>query len=281
MTEYLDTKQTQDVLLGMMQALDSILREHDIAYTLDGGTLLGAVRHKGFIPWDDDIDIMIPRPSFDELCSHPEWAPGGYSFSVPGSAGYIFPYAKFCDLRWRAQEPMYEGVFDERLWIDIFPADPIPEDEAAMQNLMRRQEQLAQAAAASFVNVEQAAATSDSKIKGIAKRLVFPIYRKLVSAEDNYRQITLNATAISFGDAPTAGDMVWFPFKSGKPGFPVEDFDSLVELDFEDCEFRACPHWDEYLTGLYGDYMQLPPEDQRITHGMKVWRVDEDGKGVR
>ena len=76
MTEYLDTKQTQDVLLGMMQALDSILREHDIAYTLDGGTLLGAVRHKGFIPWDDDIDIMIPRPSFDELCSHPEWAPG-------------------------------------------------------------------------------------------------------------------------------------------------------------------------------------------------------------
>jgi lipopolysaccharide cholinephosphotransferase len=271
MTEYLNTKQIQGVLLGMMLKLDSILTEHGIAYTLDGGTLLGAIRHKGFIPWDDDIDIMIPRPQFDELCRHPEWAPTGYSFSFPGRDGYFFPYAKLCDLAWRAQEPVYEGVFDEFLWIDIFPADGIPQDSDVLAELMKSQDHLAQGAAASFVNIEQSAALSDSRIKGLAKKLLYPMYRKTVSAEDNYRKITENARATNFNFAERAGDLVWYPYKPNKPGFPIEDFSHLVELDYEGYNFKACQHWDEYLTGLYGDYMTLPPEDQRVTHGMKVW----------
>lgn len=275
MTEYLDTKQTQDALLSMMQMLDFVLHSHGIVYTLDGGTLLGAVRHKGFIPWDDDIDIMIPRPQFDQLCRHPEWAPEGYSFSFPGIDGYFFPYAKFCDLAWRAQEPAYEGVFDEFLWIDIFPADGLPQSKDAQVELMKEQERLAQSAAASYVNIDRAVALSDSKIKGLAKRLLYPVYRKTVSAEDNYRKITENACSTGFDSAERAGDLVWYPYKPDKPGFPIEDFSNLIDLDFEDYKFKACPHWDEYLTGLYGDYMTLPPEDQRVTHGMKVWRVDE------
>lgn len=275
MTVYLDTKQTQDVLLDMMQTLDFILRSHGIAYTLDGGTLLGAVRHKGFIPWDDDIDIMVPRPQFDELCRHPEWAPEGYSFSFPGRNEYYFPYAKFCNLAWRAQEPMYEGVFDENLWIDIFPADGMPQDADALAELMKVQSHLAQGAAASFVNINQAVAFSDSKVKGLAKRLLYPVYRKMVSAEDNYRKIAENARSTDFDSAKRVGDLVWYPYKPNKPGFPIEDFNVLTELGFEGHKFKACPHWDEYLTGLYGDYMTPPPENQRIAHSMKVWRVDE------
>lgn len=273
--DYLDTEHIQSRLLSMMATLDLVLTENGIPYSLDGGSLLGAVRHKGFIPWDDDIDIMIPRPQFDELCRHPEWAPEGYSFSFPDRNGYLFPYAKFCNLAWRAQEPLYEGVFDECLWIDIFPADGLPQDAAALAELMKAQDRLAQGAAASFVNIDQAVAMSDSKVKGLAKRLLYPMYRKTVSAEDNYRKITENACSTAFESAERAGDLVWYPYKPNKPGFPVEDFSNLIELDFEGHKFKACPHWDEYLTGLYGDYMTLPPEDQRVTHGMKVWRADE------
>lgn len=275
MSEFLDTRQVQDELLSMMAVLDDVLQEHAIPYTLDGGTLLGAVRHRGFIPWDDDIDVMIPRPSFDRLCAHREWAPAGYAINPPGSEGCPFPYAKFCNLGWRAQEPMYEGVLDERLWIDIFPADCVPDDGAAEAALMKNNSRLAHGAAAALVNIDQAASTAGSKAKGALKKLLFPIYRKTVSPAENYQAIARNVTDMPYGSTSRVGDMVWYPYKEDKPGFPVGDFDNLIELDFAGRKFKACPHWDEYLTGLYGDYMVLPPVDQRVTHGMRVWRASE------
>lgn len=108
----------------------------------------------------------------------------------------------------------------------------------------------------------------------MVKNITFPIHRLLFPAKDQYAELAKRAQEIPYGSTDEIGDVVWGPYIPCNPGFPIKDFDNLINLEFEGHLFKACPSWDAYLTGLYGDYMQLPPEDQRVTHGMKVWKVD-------
>lgn len=271
--DYLNTREIQDVLLDMLIQLDQVLTNHDIRYTLDGGTLLGAIRHKGFIPWDDDVDLLVPRPDFNRLISHPEWVPDGYRLASQGVDGYELPFAKFFNLSWRAQEPIFEGELTEYLWVDLFPADPVPESDEERARLAEQQQKTSIKASRLVKNIDFAAMTATNPVKGAAKRVLFPIYRKMYSSKDAYALLTERALQIPYGTTKELGDLVWGPFTTHFPGVPKEDFDNLINVDFEGHLFKACPHWDEYLSGLYGDYMTLPPVEQRMTHGIKVWHV--------
>ena len=276
--DILNTNQIQDVLLDMLVQLDYVLANHNIRYSLDGGTLLGAVRHKGFIPWDDDIDIIVPRPDFVELCSHPEWAPNGTEFLCPGDGNYLMPYMKFVNHSWLAQEDALTGVFKEYLWIDIFPADCIPDDSKGALDLFRAQQKASKKATLLYHDVDLLSGLSTSPFKAAVKRVLLPFLRRFISPKRYFDELSCNAMLKPYGSTKTVGDVVWSPYKPDKPGFPIEDFDNLIDLDFVGHKFKACPHWDEYLRGLYGDYMQLPPEDQRVTHGMRVWKADSEDK---
>lgn len=273
---YLTTREIQAVLLGMLSGFDAMASERGIRYSLDGGTLLGAVRHKGFIPWDDDIDVIVPRPDFDLLAAHPEWAPLGLSLDISGRGGYLYPFIKLVNPLWRAQEPHFEGVFDEFLWVDIFPADAMPNDKGALAKLMARQRHTWRRAVRSYVSVD---GSTPNPLKRAIKKIVYSVHRTLFPAREQFSELGDRAASLDYRTAFHVGNVVWGPYKPDKPGFPVEDFDNLIDMEFEGRTFKACPHWDAYLRGLYGDYMQLPPEDQRVTHGMRVWKAGTEEEG--
>lgn len=267
----LTTKEIQNELLSMLVEFDRVALEHGVRYSLDGGTLLGAVRHKGFIPWDDDIDVIVPRPDFERLAAHPEWFSGEFELCVPGQGNHIFPYIKLVNRAWRAQEPMLDGVIEEFLWIDVFPADAMPEDADVKAVLMARQQRNHARGGRSCISVD---GTTPDPVKWALKKVLFGLNRMIYPAREQYEELADRAKARDFGSTFRAGNMVWPSFKPDKPGFPADDFDNRIDLEFEGRTFKACPHWDDYLKGLYGDYMQLPSEDQRVTHGMKVWRAE-------
>lgn len=274
--QYLATKEIQVELLAMLCVFDKMCDKQGLRYSLDGGTLLGAVRHRGFIPWDDDIDVIVPRPDFDKLVAHPEWAPDGMKFEIQGNDGYLYPFIKLVNLEWFAQEPLLEGLISEHLWIDIFPADGMPNDRFERNSLLALQAKTLQRAFRSYVDV---ATSTNAGLKRLIKSLVIPFHRVIFPAEEQFKKLGERARLRPFGATNEAGNVVWGPLRADKPGFPIEDFDNLIDIEFESRFFKACPHWDAYLTGLYGDYMQLPPEDQRVTHGMKVWKAGmEEGK---
>lgn len=265
---YLGIEEVQALLLDMLDKLDAIFREQGIRYSLDGGTLLGAIRHKGFIPWDDDADIIVPRPDVDRIIAHPEWAPEGYGFEVPGTPGYPFPFVKFVNYAWRAQEPMFEGVYGEHLWIDIFPADPVPDDAHEAERFLARQQALCMRGVRSSVNPR---ADWGGPARRLAKSLLLPVHRLLFPAEKQYRLLEEGARSNPYGSTDRVAIVIW-DVEHCRHGFPTSDFDELVGADFEGRSFRVCPHWHEHLVGLYGDYMAMPPEEERTTHGIKVWR---------
>lgn len=117
-------------LLEILCEFDSVCRKLGLRYSLYAGTLLGAVRHQGFIPWDDDIDVMMPRPDYERLLTSEEAFSSPFELAFSGKGGYMYPFAKLFDLRIRAQEQSLEGIYSENLWIDIFPVDGLASKES-------------------------------------------------------------------------------------------------------------------------------------------------------
>ena len=127
-----DIKTLQARLVPMLECIDKVCREHHLRYYLWAGTMLGAVRHKGFIPWDDDMDICMPRPDYDLLLAHcHEWMPAPFEVVGPHNrSDYPYPFAKVEDSSTTVLErPDFN--FPEGIYVDIFPIDGIPSDNSA------------------------------------------------------------------------------------------------------------------------------------------------------
>ena len=124
--EELTLRQMQEGALNILKKLDGICREQGLRYFLFYGTLIGAIRHKGFIPWDDDLDVAMPRPDFDKLVAycrrHRQELQPMQLMTVDDNPQYVYPIARFSDTRYRVK---YQGIRDYGLglFVDIYPLD--------------------------------------------------------------------------------------------------------------------------------------------------------------
>lgn len=260
--------EVKQVQLDMLEYLDGLCRSKNIEYTLIGGSLLGAIRHKGFIPWDDDIDIALKRDQYELLIQELSKENGGYALTHFSNAKVYQPFAKISDKRTIVKsylDHMYEGI---GIYIDIFPYDLLPAGEenrkTFVQNVFKRAEDLA--------STDFPAYASGSKWYYALARLFlrFPRFLKyhgknqeVAKNLDIYMQQYNNSNSKEIAYLSSRYML--------KEHFPKEIFEEYEDVKFEHLTVRKIKNHDVYLSQLFGEYMQLPPEKERVDHSYYKW----------
>lgn len=252
--EKINLLEQQQILLGMLTSLDSFCKENRLTYSLGGGSLLGAVRHKGFIPWDDDIDVMMPRKDYDFFLKHFN---GKYnnlfcaSFGV--SNGYFFPYAKLYRLDTVFKEI---GVKNSTpVFIDLFPIDGYPDNTLLRPIFILIVSLLKGLLHLKLLNWKKKSGFSIKRFVGKCISSITPAYvlnhliKYLLSTCSYEKSRYLGAILGRY---------------SNKECYPRSVFDEYFELEFAGYKFMAIKKYDFYLKQHYGNYMKLPPQDERV-----------------
>lgn len=263
-----------NILLKVVRFFD----EHGIYYALCGGSMLGAVRHKGFIPWDDDIDVLIFREDFEKLRAiireqRPEL--DGVVFHVPGDEGYIYPYIKAVNPSIRVDYGKIKEAEDNMLWIDVFPMDHFPDNKFMHWLYLKRiitLERILSAGTYSDENMRER-----GYFNSFSRRMKMYLARGLYKLLGGYGRISRRIDKIArnmdrkYKGSSHVGDGVW---PNGMNDyFDVSWVKPAIKMSFEGHELSVPENYDAYLTGFYGDYMTLPPEGKRQTHYLKAYRV--------
>lgn len=244
--------------LNILIYFTEVCEENNLRYYLGGGTLLGAVRHKGFIPWDDDIDVMMPRPDFQKLLSL-SINNENYNIIKPGTAGYYYNFAKLVDTRTILEEKGIKLIDGLGVYIDIFPLDGMPETPDARKKRFKE------------LNSIRKRINNTCLLRPKFHRNPFA-YLNACRIYNSNKNIDLSSLQKKYLDSALKNsfDDSEFVFAAGgaygaRDIFPGKWFEKEIELQFENLSVKAFNGYDFYLTQLYGDYMTLPPEDKRVT----------------
>ena len=258
--ECLDSQRIKKIQLDILLNIDSYCRYHNIRYSLAYGTLIGAVRHKGYIPWDDDIDLLMPRPDYDRFLDSFR-SEKDEVLDLSQSNVCVETFAKVC----RKGTVMVDRELGRALWgvnVDIFPIDGAPDPglEEHYASMCRKREWISRLCP--FYRV-----VGKNKprwfLKYCLKRLRYPRFGNCSGVKS---AINADLRACRFEESPLAG--AYFGDDEIREFMPREWFETYTELVFEEKKYPVIAHYDDYLRSLYGDYMQLPPEEQRVTHHM-------------
>ena len=247
MNKITDIKEVQSIELEMMKFIDELCRGNNLKYYLAYGTLIGAVRHKGFIPWDDDIDIIMPRPDYEKLIKLMEGDKKNYSLvCVEKNKDYNYPWAKMVDTRTKLIELGKHQEEEIGIWIDIFPVDGLGNDKDKAVELAKKM----------IVQKYRIWTMHAFKNKGIKGRIMNIIGRQ------RFNKLMLHyAKKNNFYNSQIVGCIAGWDLDELTKG---EYYHETCEVDFEGCKFFAPKGYHELLTMWYGDYMKLPPEEERV-----------------
>lgn len=265
-------KELKELQLDILQCVHDFCQQRCIAYFLSYGTLLGAVRHKGYIPWDDDIDIEMTRPNYERFIREFEDAYPHLSLCCPEKDwGYYAPYANVIDNRTILEEGGISHLGRTiGVKIDVFPLDGYSEDETVDRQDYRRLVKLNAILRLKRTTWNEDVKTASGLRKGVvlAKWLV----AQLIPYNWTMKRLIQFAKRHDYNSAPYAGCQT---FSWSFDRVKREVFDSYCPIEFEGRTFQAIADYDTYLTAKYGDYMQLPPEEKRVLqHQFKAYWKD-------
>lgn len=252
----------QSTILNIFKEVADVCKELGLRYFAIGGTAIGAVRHGGFIPWDDDLDIAMPVQDYARFLSEAQSYLPEYleirTFEEMEHNQNVF--AKVVDLRTTNIEPVEIGYPDsyKGVYVDVMPMSGIP--AGASQRLFTGKVALYGALAYGLPWRIGDRSTLKHKVAYFA---TLP-FRPFLDVRSVLRRWSDLLASYPYGSTEYVG-YTWWP-KVSRLVFPYEWFETSVSMPFEDTTICMPCGYDEYLTKQFGDYMQLPPESQRITH---------------
>lgn len=274
--KFLTLKEVQKEQTMILKKVAEFCDKENIKYYLAGGSMLGAIRHKGFIPWDDDIDIVMPRPDYEKFYKIVEennyYIDDDLELRSFRFNNLFFPFGKVVNKKLKMETHYYDNEFDSYLWIDIFPLDGLPENNLKNKLIYKRVRFWRKILL--MVEVKNDVIEKESK----HKFLILPkkFLKKIFGTEKSLKKIINKMDKISktynWDNCKYIGGLVW-GYGPNERLLKSDLGDYLV--DFEDIKVNTMACYDTYLSNLYGNYMELPPEEKRIAHDIKVYKEEE------
>lgn len=278
-TDELSLQEIHDATLALLIKVKAICEEIGIKYFLAYGTLLGAVRHKNFIPWDDDVDLWMLRKDynkfFEYLDAHKDTLyPISYC-SRRNTQNYLYAINRITDMRYKYVDIRTHATVDYGIFIDVYPIDAVGNTQKDFLKMYRKIEMLN---SMYYIYMQSQYSSIDSnKLKAILKRILC-YFLKLRFKNQNdildYIEHKTNAILAShnFENSKLVGVAIWWAYMQC---YNKQLFDKKTDIELSNEKFSAPAKYDELLHLIYGDYMTLPPQEKRVPyHGYKIYRRD-------
>lgn len=255
--------------LEILKDVHQFCLEHNIQYSVSDGTMIGAIRHKGFIPWDDDIDIVMRRPDFEIFCKTYKSTNYKLKYREQDKDCYV-PYARVYDTQRTMAKTRRDWCHDEAgVCIDVFPVDGVSENKEKFRRYYKTSRRFFR-----FNSIARTASGSFLFKKGLfynVKLLAIKIFSLNGLTKDLWCRIVIRrARAIKYGST-----RYWGNLSSMCDGIMdyhrIETFTDVSMMDFEDTKVMVMNGYDEYLKDKYRDYMKLPPVEKRVAHHTTIF----------
>ncbi len=256
MKKKIETAELKEIQLNILKEVDSFCKLNNINYWIDCGTLLGAIRHKGYIPWDDDIDIGMLRPDFDRFLQlFNDYSSRYKAYSNENKKDFYYAHGKVLDLTTELYEPDETGL-KLSVNIDVFVYDNAPDSDRKVKKMYKRRNTFR------TLNIIRNTGISSRRF---LRRIIIKIIKvllKIFPRDFFVKKMIKNSKKYADKETKRVGNFTSY----SEIVVDKSVFNNFIEVEFEGGKYPAPIGYDKWLTAFYGNYMELPPLEKRMSH---------------